>query len=415
VYETPESHWVKLATMNFSGSADFWMQSIEVDLKKCTWDHLCKAVIARFERDQHNQIIRQFFHISQTGSVPEYIEEFDELVHQLLAHDPYFNPSVVTSRFVDGLKSDIKSVVLVHRPKDLDTASSLAILQEEVIEGTSIKEKKSAKVESQGHNKTFGKSSGNSPSKNTELNKQEGKKSPYSSKGKAQGEKASALMAYRKAKGLCYKCGEKWGPQHSCPDSVPLHLVEELWQMVVEKEDQSVKSLLSETDSDSGEDIMAVSVHAVNGTYASKTIKFMCNVQQFKAVMLMDSGSSHNFISEQFATNFPNWKRLDKSIDVKVADGGLLKCTHEVEAVDWLVQGTQFKTNFKILPIKCYDAILGMDWLETLSPMKVHWAKKWFSFTYQGKKVRIEGLLDGGACHLLSGDQLLALQKHDEI
>jgi hypothetical protein len=131
--------------------------------------------------------------------------------------------------------------------------------------------------------------------------------------------------------------------------------------------------------------------------------------------MLMDSGSSHNFISEQFATNFPNWKRLDRSIDVKVADGGLLKCTHEVEAVDWLIQGTQFKTSFKILPIKCYDAILGMDWLETLSPITVHWAKKWFSFTYQGKKVRIQGLQDGGTCHLLSGDQLLALQKQDEI
>jgi hypothetical protein len=200
--------------MNFSGSADFWMQSIEVDLKKCTWDHLCKVVISRFERDQHNQIIRQFLHISQTGSVPEYIEEFDELVHQLLAHDPYFNPSVVTSKFVDGLKPEIKSVVLVHKPKDLDTASSLAILQEEVIEGTSIKEK-SAKVESQGHNKTFGKSSGNSSSKSIELNKQEGKKSPYSPKGKEQGEMVSALMAYRKAKGLCYKCGEKWGPHIS--------------------------------------------------------------------------------------------------------------------------------------------------------------------------------------------------------
>jgi hypothetical protein len=46
------------------------------------------------------------------------------------------------------------------------------------------------------------------------------------------GRKVSALMAYRKAKGLCYKCGSKWGPAHTCSTTVPLHLVEEFWQML---------------------------------------------------------------------------------------------------------------------------------------------------------------------------------------
>lgn len=35
-------------------------------------------------------------------------------------------------RFIDGLRSNIKSVVLIQRPKDLDTVATLAILQEEV-------------------------------------------------------------------------------------------------------------------------------------------------------------------------------------------------------------------------------------------------------------------------------------------
>jgi hypothetical protein len=34
--------------------------------------------------------------------------------------------------------------------------------------------------------------------------------------------KAVALMAYRKAKGLCYKCGLRWGPQHKCGPTIPL-------------------------------------------------------------------------------------------------------------------------------------------------------------------------------------------------
>lgn len=58
----------------------------------------------------------------------EYIEQFSEILHQLLIHDPTLTTSVVTNRFVDGLKKEIRSVVMAHRPVNLDTASSLALL-----------------------------------------------------------------------------------------------------------------------------------------------------------------------------------------------------------------------------------------------------------------------------------------------
>lgn len=51
VYDVPFDHWVKLATMNFSGPAAFWMQPIEMDVRKCDWKALCQAVTSRFERD----------------------------------------------------------------------------------------------------------------------------------------------------------------------------------------------------------------------------------------------------------------------------------------------------------------------------------------------------------------------------
>lgn len=103
------------------------MQTIDVNLKSFSWNDLCKAIVERFERDQHIHVVRQFFHIMQSGTVAEYVELFGELVHQLLAHDPFVNPVVITSKFVDGLKPEIKANFLVHRPKDLDTASSLAL------------------------------------------------------------------------------------------------------------------------------------------------------------------------------------------------------------------------------------------------------------------------------------------------
>jgi hypothetical protein len=38
------------------------------------------------------------------------------------------------SRFVDGLKDEIKVVIIVHQPKDLESAVSLALLQEEALQ-----------------------------------------------------------------------------------------------------------------------------------------------------------------------------------------------------------------------------------------------------------------------------------------
>ena len=40
-------------------------------------------------------------------------------------------PLYYTMRFIDGLRDDIKSVILVQRPSTLDTVCALALLQEE--------------------------------------------------------------------------------------------------------------------------------------------------------------------------------------------------------------------------------------------------------------------------------------------
>lgn len=87
---------------------------------------------ARFDREEQNHLIRQFFHIKQTTTVSDYIETFSDLVHQMLAHDSTILHYFITNRFIDGLRTDIRAIVLVHRPQDLDAASSLALLQEEV-------------------------------------------------------------------------------------------------------------------------------------------------------------------------------------------------------------------------------------------------------------------------------------------
>jgi hypothetical protein len=99
-------------------------------------------VVDRFDRDHFNQFIRKFFHVQQTNTVLEYISLFDELRHQMLAHDPHVNPAILTGKFIDGLKPEIRAVVILHRPKDLDSESSLAVIHEEIMQGFTFKDNK---------------------------------------------------------------------------------------------------------------------------------------------------------------------------------------------------------------------------------------------------------------------------------
>ena len=102
--------------MNLVGSAALWFQSSRASIIAMKWDAFVLAVSNRFDKDEHNHLLRHFFHVKQTATVSEYIEQFSEIVQQLLAHDSTIAPSVITNRFVDGLKKEIRAVIMVRRP-----------------------------------------------------------------------------------------------------------------------------------------------------------------------------------------------------------------------------------------------------------------------------------------------------------
>ena len=364
-------------------------------------------VVDRFDRDQFNHFIRQFFHIKQTGTVVEYITLFDDLMHQLLAHDPLVNPAILTGKFIDGLKLKIRATLLLHKPKDLDTASSLAILQEEILAGPVVRDLK--KLDSSGAHKATVRAT--TPSGTVPAQHWIAKPSVSEPIAKPD-EKLSALMTYKKTRRLCFKCGGKWGPQHKCPATVPLNVIEEVWHFLGNSADCSNESN-SDLDPD---ELMALSNQAVKGTCAAHTLKIHAYIHQKPAIILVDSGSSHNFISKHMATDLHPWTPLKHSMLVKVADGATLAYSHEEVNCSWTAQGVMFTTTFKILPLQCYDAILGMEWLETFSPMQIQWKEKWLSFNHQNSTIRLHGVQDAVAnVNEITLNQLIAMEKQDLV
>lgn len=117
------------------GNAAFWLQSVRNQLIGVRWSDLCERVCARFTKDRQHAMIWQWLRVKQIASVAEYVEKFDAIMHQLNAYESTAPPDYFVTKFIDGLKDEVRSVVLVQRPQDLDTACSVALLQEEALEG----------------------------------------------------------------------------------------------------------------------------------------------------------------------------------------------------------------------------------------------------------------------------------------
>lgn len=111
-------------------------------------------------------------------------------------------------------------------------------------------------------------------------------------------DKMVALRAYRRAKGLCHTCGEKWSQEYWCEPTVPLHIVQELWELIQEP---TLEAAPSEDESLHREEVLSVSVAAMNGAETPKIVRLKGSVQGLDVTILIDSRSTHSFVGEALA------------------------------------------------------------------------------------------------------------------
>jgi hypothetical protein len=63
VYSINCYKWVKIAVMHFTGSASLWLHTLRGGAESMKWDQFITVVCHKFEKVEHNQLLRSFFHI----------------------------------------------------------------------------------------------------------------------------------------------------------------------------------------------------------------------------------------------------------------------------------------------------------------------------------------------------------------
>jgi hypothetical protein len=156
--------------------------------------------------------------------------------------------------------------------------------------------------------------------------------------------------------------------EHTCPATIQLHVVEELFALFSTDELTGAES--PEQFTVDTEQVCSISVHALTGLAVNSpgVIQLQAFIEDKEILLLFDSGSSTSFINQQLASTLQGAQPLPQPCKVNVADGTQHRCTEYIPKCQWSVQNHVLCTDMKILPLGAFDAILGMDLLEQHNP-----------------------------------------------
>ena len=93
--------------------------------------------------------------------------------------------------------------------------------------------------------------------------------------------------------------------------------------------------------------------------------------------ILIDSGSTHNFIDPQIAKQDDCFVHPFSSFKVMIANGGTLPCKGKCRNVHISLGDYTLHSNMFSMPLGGCDVILGTQWLHTLGPILWDFSKSW--------------------------------------
>jgi hypothetical protein len=326
-YAMPDNQKFNLAAFHMEGKALIWFQELRSTNNLNSWIEFTKAIRVRFGKGSYDDLMENLSKLHQSGMLEEYKSQFEVLanrVHDLPEHHKL-------RCFLGGLKPEIRFLVRMFNPKTLVEAYSLAKIQKENILNNNkgirpwiTNQFRSNAVGGSaeftvGGNKGVGFVANKNQVQRSSQQFQPGSSFQKSSAGNSDRalvpvqKITQAQMDERRKKGLCYSCDSKWTRGHVCA-APKLFMIEEV--EVVAEED-----MVEEFEDCRIEDFPEISLNAITGTPNPRTMRLLGVLKGQQVVILIDSGSTHNFVDAQLAKMLGIQVQNGRTIKVKVANG----------------------------------------------------------------------------------------------
>ncbi|CAL1391412.1 unnamed protein product [Linum trigynum] len=373
----PEGQKVSLASYHLEGDANQWWQwlrrTYRADGIPITWESFSSELWARFGPSAATGFDEILSHIKQTGSLKDYQTEFERLGNRVRG----WSQQALVGTFLGGLKPEIAEGIRIFNPRTLREAISLARVREEQLARYQSPPRSSYR--SPADYTTPPRPRTRPTFEPTFAARPRPVEAPPQLRNRPQPPPGGRRIPYeemhrRRQAGLCFNCDEKFTPTHRCAKPRLMMLLDDEEEEAIEVEEAEV------------------SFHAITGRTGGKTMRVWAQVGRTRLVVLIDSGSTHNFINNKTAEALHLPGSSVVPFNVRIANGAPLKCDGRHDDVMLNIQGTKFPVTLYAIPLAGFDIVLGIQWLETLGTVQSNWKTLAMEFDWAGRRRQLQGI-----------------------
>ncbi|KAL5556185.1 hypothetical protein UlMin_038421, partial [Ulmus minor] len=327
---------VQLASFHLEGIALQWHRWLTKFRGPLTWDEFTKAIQLRFGPTDYEDPSEALTRLKQTTTIAAYQEAFEKLSHRVDGLPENF----LIGFFIAGLRDEIRIDIKIKQPRTLADTIGMARLIEERNQlqrkptqqnrflPASLTPKASpnptAGVLGPPPTQRMNQSSNAQPATFRRITNQEARE--------------------RREKGLCYYCDEKFVAGHRC-ERPQLFMIEDSLHMNTEDVEGT------HPEQEHHEVMPEVSFHAIAGTEHPQTIRVLGKLKNKNVTVLIDGGSTHNFIDQAIVSKFGLPVIRDKKFEVMVANREKIECAGQSCGLTLTIQGYSITTDYYILPV----------------------------------------------------------------
>lgn len=329
-----------------------------------SWTSFISELRQQFLPENQQQLLRrQLRQLQQRYSIQDYINNYRSiicLVDKMEEEDKI-------SYFVEGLSMGARNELLYRNPTSLEAAISIASAY------FSSNPKPNNGSSYQAH---YSESNRTAPMELGHLSRK-----PKPKVGKKicsyHGEGSHSSLECRHLQGKSNQLtntSKPWAKSAPRANAIASHesfLVEEINQDV-----QEANSLTQEH------------LDLVNGSKA-KLLTFKGSINGHSAVILIDSGATHDYLSTDFTKRHKLGQPQGKSAQVALADGTLMDTFTLPSKLPLRIQGFRDEVKFHVFPIAGYDAILGRPWLYRHNP-SINWRQQSMEFVTENDTILLQ-------------------------
>ena len=195
-------------------------------------------------------------------------------------------------------------------------------------------------------------------------------------------------MDERRAKCLCYNCNTKYSKGRHYGEKTIFYIdcEEEEAKEQEPSQDEEIEEITSKHVTPT------VSCHALVGICTPQTLKIEGYIKKRKVTVLIDCGSTHNFIHCKLAKALNCFVYPAPEFQLMIANGGTINCSGKCHKITLTIGEYVLNILILAIPIGGVDVVLGVQWLQSLGMVALNFLELFMKFSLDGKELELRGI-----------------------